>query len=249
MLAIIAVGVVLWQTMRKTVRREVVPVTVAVEAVAILTARCRQPRIFRRPDDYRCAPLEQAPALPSRRTVTLRREHCLPPAWPELTGLSSSKPVAQGAALVVSSAGAWCCGCCPSTPPKQAFSALEEDGKMLMDPAGYTRYDGYAEAICHPNTGALVNNFHTMRPLYEEAYGRLGLNRRTLTMPLYGCWIASSPHRKSRAHGAHPQIRDVPVCRSAAGTAGADTEAAAAAGASRYPPDQESRPESCGRVC
>ncbi len=64
----------------------------------------------------------------------------------------------------------------PIDPPKAAFSALEEDGTMYMNPAGYSRYDSYSEAISSLDTSVLVGSFHTLRPLYEEAYAQLGLD-------------------------------------------------------------------------
>jgi len=45
-----------------------------------------------------------------------------------------------------------------------------------MNPAGYRRYDSYSEAIDSLDTSALVSSFDTLRPLYEEAYGQLGLD-------------------------------------------------------------------------
>jgi hypothetical protein len=47
---------------------------------------------------------------------------------------------------------------------------------MYMNPVSYQRYDGYAETIASLDTPTLVETFHTLRPLYEEAYGQLGLN-------------------------------------------------------------------------
>lgn len=184
-LAIIAVGVVLWQTMREQSAEEVVPVTVAVEAVAIQPpplppAEDIPPRPEPIAEQASGAAVEQAAALPSLADSDAMAREQLSAAGvgPELDRLEQQQNlVAQGAALVDSfSRGLVLRKLLPIDPPKQAFSALEEDGKMLMDPAGYARYDGYAEAIATLNTGALVNNFHTMRPLYEEAYGQLGLN-------------------------------------------------------------------------
>ena len=44
-----------------------------------------------------------------------------------------------------------------------------------MSPSGYARYNNYAEAIATLDSAALVDNFHTMRPLFEQAYEQLGL--------------------------------------------------------------------------
>jgi hypothetical protein len=64
----------------------------------------------------------------------------------------------------------------PVDPPKEAFGVLEQGEQTVMDPAGYSRYDDYAEAIATLDTSVLVGSFHTLRPLYEQAYGQLGLN-------------------------------------------------------------------------
>jgi len=62
----------------------------------------------------------------------------------------------------------------PVTPPKGKFTTLVEQGNEYMDPAGYERYDSYAQSIETLDTDTLVSAFHRFRPLLEEAYGTLG---------------------------------------------------------------------------
>ncbi|MEE4146528.1 MAG: DUF3014 domain-containing protein [Halieaceae bacterium] len=64
----------------------------------------------------------------------------------------------------------------PLDPPSGDFTAIEEGDQIFMNPASYQRYDSYAQTIASLDTGTLVDSFHTLRPLYEEAYGQLGLN-------------------------------------------------------------------------
>ncbi|MEP4485375.1 MAG: DUF3014 domain-containing protein [Halioglobus sp.] len=62
----------------------------------------------------------------------------------------------------------------PVAPPKGKFSTVTEQGNEYMDPAGYERYDSYAESIEALDTGTLASTFHRFRPLLEEAYSTLG---------------------------------------------------------------------------
>lgn len=64
----------------------------------------------------------------------------------------------------------------PVKPPEDPFVVAEVGDQMLMDPAGYQRYDEYADAIAALNTDVLAASFHRMRPLYEQAYAQLGLD-------------------------------------------------------------------------
>jgi hypothetical protein len=57
------------------------------------------------------------------------------------------------------------------------FAVRNEAGRQLMDPAGFERYNSYANAIAELDTGSLVSNFHRFRPLFESAYAELGLPR------------------------------------------------------------------------
>jgi hypothetical protein len=182
-LAIIVVGIVLWRTIREQ-SAEVVPEPVAVEE------KVPEPPPLPPAEDIppRPAPAEvteeaeaePAPALPALEDsdAMLREQLSAAGVGPELDRLEQQQNlVQQGTALIDGfSRGLVVRKLLPIDPPKEPFSATEADGAMFMDPAGYDRYDGYAEAIASLDTSVLVNNFHTMRPLYEQAYGKLGLN-------------------------------------------------------------------------
>lgn len=58
--------------------------------------------------------------------------------------------------------------------PEGKFEVREEAGKLVVDPATYDRYDGYAAAIGALDADALAAAFHQFRPLLEQAYGNLG---------------------------------------------------------------------------
>lgn len=62
----------------------------------------------------------------------------------------------------------------PVAPPKGKFTTITEQGNEYMDPAGYERYDSYAQSIEALDTDTLASTFHRFRPLLEEAYGTLG---------------------------------------------------------------------------
>jgi len=62
----------------------------------------------------------------------------------------------------------------PIAPPKGKFTTVTEQGDEYMDPAGYERYNNYAQSIEALDTETLASTFHRFRPLLEEAYGTLG---------------------------------------------------------------------------
>lgn len=96
---------------------------------------------------------------------------------PELSALEHSDNLVQtGAALVDGfSRGLVLRKLLPVNPPKEIFSVQQREQQLYMDQAGYRRYDDYARAITSVDAGAVVSSFHLLRPLYEQAYGQLGV--------------------------------------------------------------------------
>lgn len=64
----------------------------------------------------------------------------------------------------------------PLTAPDEPFAVEVRDGQSFLDPAGYGRYDGYAQAAAALNVDLAVASFHRLRPLLEQAYAQLGLD-------------------------------------------------------------------------
>lgn len=64
----------------------------------------------------------------------------------------------------------------PSDPLKQAFSVEQQGDKLFMSTDSYRRYDSFTDAIAGLNIGVMVETFHTLRPLYKEAFEQLGLD-------------------------------------------------------------------------
>lgn len=62
----------------------------------------------------------------------------------------------------------------PVTPPRGKFAVRKVGNQAVMDPAGYRRYDSYAQTIEALDTDQLVAGFNRFRPLLEEAYAMLG---------------------------------------------------------------------------
>lgn len=63
-----------------------------------------------------------------------------------------------------------------ASPPQPGFSVQRQGDIIYMDPASYARYDGIASTVSAMDTTALVETFHVLRPLYENAYRKLGLD-------------------------------------------------------------------------
>jgi len=64
----------------------------------------------------------------------------------------------------------------PTGPTNQDFSVVKEGGVIYMGPASYERYDNLASTVSALDGDNLVDTFHTLRPLYEGAYTKLGLD-------------------------------------------------------------------------
>lgn len=184
-LAIVGVGVVLWQTLKEQAAEVAPEESVAVETVVIEPPPLPPAQdIPARPEPVAEAPVEEAaapaPVLPPlEESDALVREQLSAAGIDQgLGGLDKQQNlIPQTAALIDGfSRGLVLRKLLPLDPPKGAFSAEERGGQMFMDPAGYARYDGYAATIEALDTAALVDNFHLLRPLYEQAYGQLGLN-------------------------------------------------------------------------
>jgi len=63
-----------------------------------------------------------------------------------------------------------------SNPPPPGFKVQRSGDVIYMDPANYERFDGFAAGVSSLDTAALVERFHTLRPLYEATYEKLGLD-------------------------------------------------------------------------
>lgn len=183
-LAIVVVAYVLWQSLGKQAA-EPEPVPVAVEEIVVEPPPLPPAEdIPPRPEPVVEATVE-APELPQPVLPTLAesdpmvREHLAAAGvGAELDKLDQQQNlIQQGTALIEGfSRGLVVRKLLPIDPPKGIFSVELQGEQLYMNPAGYARYDGYAEAIESLDSVALVNNFHTMRPLYEQAYGQLGLD-------------------------------------------------------------------------
>lgn len=58
--------------------------------------------------------------------------------------------------------------------PTGKFLANKDGGKISVDPSNYARYGYLLEALESLDTDSLVELFHLLRPLLEQAYGELG---------------------------------------------------------------------------
>ena len=184
-LAIIAVGFMLWRSMGDK-PAELAPEPVAVEEVdfeppPLPPAEDIPPRPEPVVEAVAEAPAEPPPPLPPlTESDDLMRAQMSAAGvgGGELAPLEQQENlIQQGTALIDGlSRGVILRKLLPLDPPREAFTALEEGDQMYMNPVSYQRYDGYAETIASLDTSTLVETFHTLRPLYEEAYGQLGLN-------------------------------------------------------------------------
>lgn len=64
----------------------------------------------------------------------------------------------------------------PIEPLGQAFSVERQGDMLFMGADSYRRYDSHTDAIAALNVGVMVETFHTLRPLYKQAFEQLGLD-------------------------------------------------------------------------
>lgn len=63
--------------------------------------------------------------------------------------------------------------------PEAPFEVRESDGRLLVDPASYARYDPLVQTFLSIDTGDAARLYRQLHPLFEEAYAELGLTDRT----------------------------------------------------------------------
>jgi hypothetical protein len=115
-------------------------------------------------------PLEQSDPLVREQLLAIG-------LGPELAPLQNSDNLVQTEAALIDgfSRGLVLRKILPVNPPKEIFSVEMQGEQLYMNPASYQRYDGYAQALATVDADAVVSSFHLLRPLYEQAYGQLGL--------------------------------------------------------------------------
>jgi DUF3014 family protein len=121
---------------------------------------------------------EAAPLTPAEGDALLREQLAAAGANSTLRKLTSNDhPVDLSAALIDGlGKGNILRKMVPLDRPKPAFSVERSGDTLYMDPASYKRYDRYTDAITALNISVLVETFHTLRPLYQQAYEELGLD-------------------------------------------------------------------------
>lgn len=63
--------------------------------------------------------------------------------------------------------------------PEQPFAVREEDGRTVVDPESYHRYDVATATFVSLDTEGVARLYRQMHPLIDEAYRDLGLHDRT----------------------------------------------------------------------
>ncbi|WP_461481784.1 DUF3014 domain-containing protein [Porticoccus sp.] len=70
--------------------------------------------------------------------------------------------------------------------PEGKFLVNKDGGKIAIDPANYGRYSYLLETLESLDTDSLVELFHLLRPLLEQAYGELGYPADTVDKAFIG---------------------------------------------------------------
>ena len=202
-LAVIAAGGLLWRTVQDQSPAPAPPAVAVAELAAepnlLPPAEDIPPRTTAATTVVLEAPAEPVAALPALAdSDPMVREQLSAAAAGPLFDRLLQQPglVQQGASLIDGlSRGLVLRKLLPIDPPAEAFSVVEQDGQVHMNPAGYSRFNDLVEAIAALDTTVLVDSFHTMRPLYEQAYGVLGLNPSEFDNAVIRAldWILATP--------------------------------------------------------
>lgn len=90
--------------------------------------------------------------------------------------LAGQRPLPDSAALVDALGRGRVLRPLLDVPVRGEFPVARRDGQLFMAEAGYRRYDAVAQSLAAIDTAAAAEHFHKLRPLFERAYERLGLN-------------------------------------------------------------------------
>ncbi|MGC3996485.1 MAG: DUF3014 domain-containing protein [Anaeromyxobacter sp.] len=58
--------------------------------------------------------------------------------------------------------------------PSKAFSVVQRDGKTVIDPGAYARYDAFGDAVASVDPRALGSAYRSLKRVLEGAYRKLG---------------------------------------------------------------------------
>jgi Protein of unknown function (DUF3014) len=58
--------------------------------------------------------------------------------------------------------------------PAGTFSVVEQDGRLIVDPASYERYDTLVSVLTSLHVDGTAQVYRNIKPLLDEAYGELG---------------------------------------------------------------------------
>lgn len=122
-------------------------------------------------------PEEPPLPTPEESDPLVREQIVAAGAGDELAGFTEGENLVQRLVALVdgSSRGAMLRKILPMEAPDEAFPVEKQGGELFMSQAGYDRYDRYVDAVVALDTEAIVESFHELRPLYEQAYAQLGL--------------------------------------------------------------------------
>ena len=185
-LALLAIGIGLWQTSSDDASPEP-----AAEVVEVAETVIEPPALPPAPDiplPPEPTPVAEAPAeveepaappLPplAASDELVREQLAAAGVGPDLARLDGSQNLVETSAALIDgfSRGIVLRKLLPVARPAEGFTVEQRGEKTFMSPASYRRYDKYADAIAAIDAGVVVANFHRLRPLYEQAYVQLGL--------------------------------------------------------------------------
>jgi len=88
--------------------------------------------------------------------------------------------------------------------PKGTFRVLDRNGRQVIDPRSYERYDAAADAIVEMDPARVARLYATLKPRIEEAYRDLGFTDRSFDRALQDIIVTLV---RTPIHGDQPIVR------------------------------------------
>lgn len=150
------------------------PVAATVEEVPIRTTA---PKVD---------PAIQLPSLDNSDAMALTAAQQLS-ALPQYASLLVKEEIIRNLVVFVDnfSRGELVANFSPLSKPSEPFSIMEVERKIFLNPESYNRYNLYAEIINSINIESAINQYRTLKPLFDEAYQEIGYPDESFDNRLY----------------------------------------------------------------
>lgn len=96
----------------------------------------------------------------------------------------------------------------PLISPQTPFLVMTKDDQLILDPAGYERYDSYANFIASIDTKLFIEQYKILKPLIDEAYAEVSRPDSNFDDTLYDAIdvVSGTPILEGDIHLVSPSV-------------------------------------------